>query len=301
MFWLGIAILGYALLAIVAIMDKHILTDAVQSPAVYTFYSTIFLAGALVVLPFGGGFLVGFDWIWAIVSGVSFGFALWTMYIAFLRGEASHMAPFIGGIVTLCSFIFGFVLLGEALTLPQIVGMIILVVATFLLSFEQTISTMGMHVGFLWGIASGALYGISHVSAKYLYESYDFLTSFAWSRASIALLGVALLASPVVRNEIGRKKKRKKREKSLSTLALVVSSKGIGVVAVILIQYAIAIGSVTVVNALAGVQFAVLFLLIVLFTLFSPRTFKEFMTRREIAVQSIAIIFVVIGSIIVTL
>jgi drug/metabolite transporter (DMT)-like permease len=300
MLWLFLAILGYFFLAVVAMLDKRILTKDVPSPAVYTFYSTIFLAAVLLLVPFGG-LLVGIDWLWALVSGLGFGFGLWTMFIAFRHGEASHMAPFIGGVVTISSFVFGYLFLGELLSQMQLIGIGILAAATFLLSFERTARRKGFHIGFVWGVLSGVLFGASHVSAKHLYDQYDFLTAFTWSRITIAILGVLLLALPSVRKALRKPKKKKQAKKGGQILALVAFTKALGVVAVVLIQYAIAIGSVTIVNALAGTQFAILFVLVVLSSIFSPKVFEEFMTKREVGLQTLAILLVVIGSIFVAI
>ena len=79
--WFIFACLGYFLLALVFILDKLILTKSVSKPVVYTFYSTIFLFGALLAWPFGVELLNDFDWIVAIFSGVTFGLAMWALFI----------------------------------------------------------------------------------------------------------------------------------------------------------------------------------------------------------------------------
>lgn len=102
--WFTLALIGYFFLAAVFVLDKFILTKSVHAPAVYTFYSTIFMLGALIALPFGAGFLQGMDWVWAILSGVAFGLGLWAMFRALGQSEASHMSPFIGATVTLATY-----------------------------------------------------------------------------------------------------------------------------------------------------------------------------------------------------
>jgi len=79
-------------------------------------------------------------------------------------------------------------------------------------------------------------------------------------------------------------------------IAIVISDKALGVVGVILIQLAIALGSVTLVNALIGAQYALMFLIIYLLTKLAPRIFKETFSRSEIAMQTVAIVLVIIGS-----
>ncbi|PIT86303.1 MAG: hypothetical protein COU33_03940 [Candidatus Magasanikbacteria bacterium CG10_big_fil_rev_8_21_14_0_10_43_6] len=299
--WLITSLIGYFCLALVFVLDKFILTKSVPTSSVYTFYSTIFMFGALLAWPFGVELLHGIDWVWAVTSGVSFGFGLWAMYIALTYSETSHLSPFIGALITV--FIYGLSsqFLAEALTGAQQAGIIILVFASFLLSFEKSRTGSGFHRGFLWGIVAALCFAISHVTAKYLYELYPFLTGFVWTRATTGLVGVILFASPAVWKTFKKKTPQQARHKAKTlgkrhAIGIVVSNKVLGVVGVVAIQYAIAIGSVTLVNAMVGIQFVLMFILIYLLTKFAPKVFQEYVTKRELAVQTIAIILVMVGS-----
>lgn len=298
MFWFLIAILGYLALALAFILDKFILTDSVDAPAVYTFYSTIIMFGALVLWPFGVTLLGGIDWLWAVVSGVGFGLGLWFLYIAVSEGETSHITPFQGAFVTISSYVLGALFLNEQLSQLQIWGIVLLVVASFLLSFEKSRKHSGIHIGFLWAAIAGFFFALSHVSAKYLYDIYPFLTGFMWTRATTGLVGVALLFSPSVLQAL-RTPKQKKEEQTVAkhyAVPIIMANKVLAIAAVVAIQYAASIGSVTLVQALSGVQFVLMFFLILLFTKITPKFFKEEFTVREIVVQSIALIIVGIGS-----
>ncbi|MFH1286980.1 MAG: DMT family transporter [Candidatus Magasanikbacteria bacterium] len=290
--WFFIAIIGYLLLAVVFVMDKYILSEQKQKPVVYTFYSTIILLVVFLAYPFGVDILHGIDWFWALVSGVTFGLALYTTYTALDIGEASHISPFAGAFVTIFTYILSSFVLSEKLSSLQLFGLFVLVLATFLFSFEKSKKFKGFHVGFLWAILAGFFFAVSHVSAKYLYDTYDFLSGFVWTRASTGFVGLILLLSPIVRKTF--KKKRKKVKISFAGVFAI--DKLLGALGVIAIQYAISIGSVTLVNAMVGVQYVLMFIIILLLTKFSPRVFKEYFTRREIAIEILALVLVVVGS-----
>ncbi len=301
MLWFIIALIGYLLLAVVFVLDKLILTKSVSKPVVYTFYSTIMMFAVIVAWPFGVEMLNGIDWFWALVSGLAFGFALWTMFIAVKKGEASHINPFMGAVITIATYITSYLFLAESLSPVQIWGIVILVFASFLLSFEKSRNGSGFHMGFVWAILAGIFFAISHVSAKYLYDIYPFLTGFVWTRFTTGFVGLICLAYPSVRRVFKKKQKTEKKQKKIPyakkhALGIVVANKAIGVVAVILLQYAIAIGSVTLVNAMSGLQYVLMFLLIFILTKLAPKVFKEYFTKRELLMQTIAIILVVIGS-----
>ncbi|MBT3817468.1 MAG: EamA family transporter [Candidatus Magasanikbacteria bacterium] len=295
--WFFVALLGYILLGIVFVLDKFILDKSVSKPVVYTFYSTIFMFAALLALPFGVEFLVGVDWIIAAIAGIGFGLGLWWMYKAVSIGETSHMSPFIGAGIIVFIYALSRYFLGEELTNVQIVGIVLLVCASLLLSFEKSNKHNGFHKGFLWGIAAAFAFAISHVASKYIYDVYDFFSGFIWTRAAIGLVGIMALAYPSVWKTFKKKKKEKSKVYAKRhVVGIVASNKILGVVAVILIQYAIALGSVTLVNAMAGLQYAFMFLLIIMFTKFAPKVFKETFTKKELLIEWMGMFLIVIGS-----
>lgn len=297
--WLVIALIGYLLLALVFVLDKIILTKSVGKPIVYTFYSTIYMVAAFATLLFGGGLLHGMDWWWAILSGVSFGFGLWTMFIAVQKSEASHINPFIGGVITIFVLLLSLVFLGERLGIKEIIGVIILACASLLLSSEKSKHNSGIHMGFLWGIISAICFAVSHVTAKYLYDIYSFATAFGWTKGTVALVGLFTLLFPSVR-ALFKTKKKKATKKAVSArtqgTVLIIVDKIAAASGVVLIQYAAAIGSVSVVHAMSGIQYVIMFLFILMLTRFWPRILKEYMTKRELIIQTIAFVLVVLGS-----
>lgn len=294
--YLLFAITGYFLLAIVSILDKFILTKSVNKPVVYTFYSTIFLFGVFLLYPFGVNLLIGIDWLLALVSGITFGLGLWFFYIAVKKGEATHITPFNGAVITIVTFFLSLVFLQESLSSLQIVGIIVLVFSSFLLSFEKSLKHSGFHIGFVFAIISGVFFAVSHVSAKYLYDIYDFWTGFVWSKGAVGFVGLFTLLYPSVRHSF----KKKKKEKTLAkkhALSIVMVDKVLSTGAVILIQYAAAIGSVTIVFALAGSQYVFMFLVALFMTKFFKKIFYEYFDKKEMTLEIIAILLVALGSI----
>ncbi len=294
--WFVSALVGYTLLAVVFILDKFIVTKSVK-PVVYAFYSTIFMFGALLALPFfGWGLLQGIDWLWAVVSGVAFGLGMWTLYVAVNKGEATHINPYNGAMVTIFTYALASYFLQEVLTSLQLVGIIILILASLLLSFEKSRKHSGFHMGFVWAIVAGLMFAVSHVSAKYLYELYPFWDAFIWTRATTGLVGLFLLAFPVVQKSFRRNNTEAKSYGKRHALGIVVFDKLLSIGAIVLIQYALAIGTATLVLALSGLQYVLMFIFVFLLTKFLPKVFKEYFTKKELKMQTLAIILVVIGS-----
>ncbi len=302
MFWFLIALIGYLLLAVVFVLDKFILEKSVDKPIVYTFYSTIFMLVLLFGYLFGAESLTVFHWSIAIVSGMSFGFALWAMFKALSYGEASHITPFIGAVVSIGTFVGGSLFLQEQLLQTQLWGIAVLVVASFLFSFEKTENHSGIHIGFTWAIMSGILFAVSHVAAKYLYGSYSFFTALVTTKATVGIVGLITLCFPSVWRTLKAdpSKKKNKKEKH-SAVAIILSDKVLGIVAVLLIQYAISLGSVTIVNAMSGIQYVSMFFLIYVMSTWFPKVFREYFTKKEFVVEVFSLLLVVVGSILLVI
>ncbi len=305
--WLILSITGYAVLAVVGIMDKFLLSQAKLPTALYTFYSTIFVLPVLLLVPFGVKFLhSGFDWSLALVSGVTFALAMWTMFVGFEKSEISHIGPLIGAATPLFVLLFSYLFLSEILTGRELWAVGLLIFGSLIVSFEKSKKHSGWHVGMLWGVLSGLLFAVSHVSVKYLYSQYGFLSGFVWTRAAIGLVGVFLFLHPAVYRAIFHisiwdriKNKFRLRqsygETKQNNLILVGTDKILGVVGVVLIQYAIAIGSVSLVNALGGLQYGFLIILVLLLSKFWPKKFKEDYATGEILQELLSVVIIVFG------
>ena len=285
-------IIGNISLAASAIFDKFILTKSVKSPEVYTFYSTFFFFALFFLLPWCAPVTVLGFW-WMLLSGVAYGCALWAMFIALRYGEASHILPFLGAVVAIAISAVSFLLLGEVLSTRVLLGILFLAIGSFLLSFEKSELNNGFHKGFLWAILAGILFCISHVSAKYAYGLYPFFTSLVWTKGLVGVVGLFLLLIPNIRKAIFSKSGTEESPKgSVSTIIL---GKFFGFAGVGFVQYATALGSVVVVNALGGIQYVFMFAFIYLLTKLKPKLFSEYFTRGEITMEVTAIVLMIIG------
>ena len=297
-----LSIIGYGVLAVVAVMDKFLLSQAKVQPALYTFYSTVFVLPVVLLYPFGVTNLAGFDWLLALLSGITFAFGLWAMFLGFEKSEVSHVGPLIGAATPLFVLFFSRYFLGEFLSGRLILACMFLIVGSLIISFEKCKKHSGWHTGMFWGILSGCLFAVSHVSAKYLYDSYGFLSGFVWTRAAMGVLGLLLLFHPAVYRALffpswfdKIKNKIFTYRQTKNNLWLVGINKILSVVGVVLIQYAIAIGSVSLVNALNGLQYAFLVIVVLIFSKFRPKIFKESYVKGEIFQELFAVGVILIG------
>jgi len=301
--WLILSIVGYIILAVVSIMDKYLLSQAKVKPALYTFYSSVFVLPILLAVPFGVSFLNSpFDWCMALLSGVTFALAMWAMFLGLEKSEVSHIGPLIGAATPFFVVLFSRLFMTEILSSRQFLAIIFLIVGSLVISFEKSKKYSGWHLGMLWGVLSGLLFAISHVSVKYLYAHYDFLSGFVWTRAAIGLMGIFLLCHPAVYQTLFFPKFIDKIKNIFfsatspsDSIFLVGVDKILSVIGIILIQYAISIGSVSLVNALNGLQYVFLIILVLVLSRFWPKKFKEDYSKGELFQEIIASAIIVFG------
>ncbi len=296
--WLPVAILGNTILAVVAIIDKFILSKSVAKPAVFVFYSTIFILPFFLILPFGltAGSVAQVDYIIFAISGGSFALGLWTMYTAIERSEISRIGPFIGALVPLCILFLGKIFLDEQLGANALVGALCLIGGSLFISLTGGSKAGRWDGGLVWAMAASLLFAVSHVSAKYVYDVYGFFSGFIFTKLPVGVCGALLLFNSDVRSLFNKKSTEIARKKSKKNpLLLVAFDMVLGVAATVLLQYAISLGSVSLVNALAGVQYGMLIVLTALISKLFPQVMKEDFSLTQIIYKSIAVIVVAVG------
>lgn len=305
------SLLGNTVLALVGVIDKFILTKAVPKPIVFVFYSTIFVLPVCLLLPFK---LVtfptaSFDYLLFAISGLCFAGGLWAMYLAVAKGEISRIGPLIGAATPFFILFLSRTFLHEQLSSYAFAALACLTIGSLIISFERKNNASAWHSGLGLGAVSGLLFAVSHTSAKYVYEHYSFISGFVWTKLPIGIFAVFLfIFSPTIRQVLFKKKDapataavQPGADSPLAKavvkyqLLLVGGNIFLGAAGAILLQYAIALGSVTLVNALAGVQYAMLVVLVAVISKFWPSLIQETFTRRDVIQKTIAVLFISMG------
>lgn len=293
--WFLAALAGNIMLSVVSITDKFLLSKSVPKPIVFVFYSTVFVLPLFFLLPFTSSLpTVWADHLVFALSGICFSLGLWTMYIGFQESEISHVGPLVGAATPFFVFLLSGIFLRETLTNTNLAAIFFLIFGSLIISFEKSPQHNGWHRGMAWGILAGLLFGISHVAAKYAYNVYGFFDGFVWTKVWIGVFGIAMLIfSPSVRAVLG--KKTKSSVKGAGQTLLIFANKFLGVAGVVIIQYAIALGSVSLVNALAGVQYALLVILVAALSKFWPKLIRESYSKKEIIQEVVAVLIIGYG------
>ncbi|MDP2918438.1 MAG: DMT family transporter [bacterium] len=288
--WLFFVITAHLLSAIVFVADKYILAREVKSPIVYAFYNGILSVFVFLLLPYVANFPERWV-IWpALASGVSFGLALIFFYRAILKNSTGRIIPLIGTLVPIFTFFLSHIFLAEKLSRNQFIAFYLLILGGILITAEQKRRNLFSRQGIVYGLLAAFLFAISFVMAKYTYEHAPFWTGFIWTRIGAIILALSIFLIPRYRRQIKSAPKRAGIKVGASYLAV----RSFSAVSFILLNYAIAIASVAIVNALQGVQYVFLMIIAIVLSKKLPALFaSEFKDRM--AQRIIAIVLITFG------
>lgn len=293
MSWILNAILSYFLFAIVALLDKYLISGSVSNPKVYTFYIGVLGIISLILIPFVNFFIPDLTTILlSLLSGALFICFLLGYYSALNLFEASKIVSAVGAFFPLFSFGLVFTLsAGKAvLSLNEIIAFIFLVLGGVLIVKEKETSLT--FKSFQLSFVSAFIGALSFVLSKYVYLAQPFWSGLIWMRIGGFLAALFLLFSKEIREAIFLNK----ASLEIKTTMLFLFNQALGAGANILYSFAINLAPLTslpLVDALAGFQYVFLFIFTIFLSLKFPRILKEEISKK-IIFQKIAAIFLII-------
>jgi len=305
MSWFLIALFAYFLLAIANLFDKFLVDNVLKNSRAYTFVACIFGLSTIILAPWflqwpGSGLLIV-----NLVNGAIFAIALWLLYESLRRGEASRILVFVGGMTPIFSLLFSYFLFKEQFSTNQWFGLITILLGIFLvatlpasrnylsrlsnkLKFNQGFNRGGL----LTALISALAYSLYFVGTKWAYGYQPFASAFLWNRLGAALFVLFFLFS---KNNQEAIKKLFYKSSPNKNKFLVVLNQGVGSLGFAMQNYAISLGSVVLVNALQGTQYAFLLIISAVLALLAPKLLKESFSGRILIQKIAAVVVIAIG------
>jgi len=257
--WLTLAVCGQLLTALSVLIDRHIVVRAphIGKPIVYAFYVSVLSGFVIVLAPLGIISLPNTHVMTlSLIYAGAFLAAIYFLYSSLTVSRASDAAPVIGSVSTIATLILAGLFLDDDVTAFLMFPVLMLAAGTGLIShFHFTRQAL------IYTLASGLAFGSSVFAFKLVVLEVSFLDGFFWTRMMSVVAALLLLVVPQFRKQILHGGMRA----SHTSKFLVIGNKMIGSVASVFSTLAISLGSVTIVNALSGLQFAFLYLFALLF------------------------------------
>lgn len=272
MLWIILAMAGYLLGALALVTDKFLISSRrLPYPAGYAFLTSFFSL-----------FVVALAWLeptpsdfttrsLSVVSGGLFIYGLYFLYASLEKHPVSVVIPLVSvvsAVVTLLPSIFILASGGGAgrNLLLSLLAFGLFVAGGFLIAFDLPVRGIRMeragHV-----LLAGVLLALSSMVLKYGYavSGIPFVGSLVWSRIGFFIGGCSFLLVPALRRQIvatahGLMASGAGRRTGL-TGAIFVSNKVLGGAGVLLINAAVYLGPVSLIQSMDSLRFAFVFLL----------------------------------------
>ena len=301
MTWIIIVVGAYLFGALSNVGDKFLLgSKRISSAPVYAFYVGVFGLGAFLLAPFGLSIPTGNIMILCLVSGALFLAGITFLYFAIERAEASRVVPVFGAVIPLASFILAAIFSIEKLALIQVFGVALLIFGGLLISFDLPLKLgkRKFFSGFYHACAAGLIVAVAYLMFKHISESGEhFITWYIWTRVGSLFGAVGLLFVPSWRknifNSFSAAKKNKKH--AAKTGGIFIGNKLVGGTGTLMLNYAIQLGSVTLINSLVSLQYVFVLAIVAILSRTRAHIFQEKLLFWDWAQKIVAIGIIAIG------
>jgi len=289
------AIIAHGLIGVSLIWDKVLL----KNPGTKNLFSYVFWLGAMsvfgvVLVPFGYNSPSFHMICLAFTAGVIHLVGVFFYYMALKRGEASEALAVMGGFSPLATAAIAFALLSKQMSGDQLIGFALMASGGFVMFISEKLPLKLLLPPVL--LAAGLL-GLVNVLEKVVYDQTNFVSGYVWFTIGTFVGALALLVPPSWRKQIfAESGEDKPRSRFWYFVNRFISGVGS-----FLIFYAISLAHPAIVDAIAGVRYAVIFVGALLLTKFRPSWLKERFGGWQLVTKVIATCLVVAGLVLVGL
>lgn len=310
--WIAITISAYLFGALAVLADKFLLgSKRIACSQTYAFYVGLFGIGALIFAPLGFFFPQlrlsvpgGNQIMLSLISGFFYMVAIAFLYEAIKRAEASRVTPVVFSVVPIATFIISMFLNLEKLNSTQFVGMAFLVFGGLLISFDLPLrlGKKKFFAGFYLACCSGLFFAIAYVMFKFVYNEQLFFNGFIWTRFGMFVGALSLLLVPKWRKAIfgSLSHAKKPKKQHLHTGGIFIGNKIMGGASSIMLNYAISVGSATLVNSMVSLQYVFVLALLAIFSRKYPKIFEEKLLFWDWMQKFGAILIIALGMVLIS-
>jgi len=292
--WIWIAILGYTLLAVEAVMSKYILAGRMRSWQLYSFYVGIFSVFSLGFAPFGIKWFGLLPFLISFLSGILLFLSLSFLFHALLRSSASRVYILFGTSSTIATALLAAILIGETISRREAAGIIFLLLGGAVISYKFYASRFFSH----WRGATlaGILAAFSLILLKNGYDSQTFVSGYITSRGGLLFAALASLLIPAFRQAVLSSIKKRKRRENIENLGGTIIAKTTAGAGTLLLNYSISLGSVAIISSLVSVQYFLTFIFALFLSFFLKDVFIERFSVLNFLTKMLGISLVTLGT-----
>lgn len=294
--WLIYALIGQFLIAFAIIFFKIISTKIVKNNLVYFCYvGIISFILAAILIPFIKFSLPNKpQLIFSFFTSVVFAIGIYFIIKSYSLVEASRIS-IITQLLPVFVLILATIFLDEILTSAQYIGFFIIFIGSVVAAYTPHIISK-KNKSILWYLM-GIIFFMSlyTVLAKHTYSIYGFWSTFILVRFFVLLYSIIIIVYLIESNQFILKKILTK-----GTLFLGLNET-LALIAITFSQYALSIGKASLVTVVRGTGTIFVLILATIFSIKFPKLLKEELSKKIIGQKIIAIFFIIIGLVFLSL
>ncbi|HEX5234836.1 MAG TPA: EamA family transporter [Silvibacterium sp.] len=287
-----IAIIAHSLVGISLVWDKVLL----QRKGMQNLLSYVFWLGAISVF---GLVLIAFGFHmpgWKVAGmGLAAGFcdlvATYFYYAALKAGEASEELAAMGGFTPVTTVLLAIPLLGAQLD-GQIAGFVLMTCGGFVMFFGEKLPYRTMLPRI---VAAAVFFGLTNVLQKIVFNEAKFVSGYVFFTIGTTVGALALLIPPAWRRQIFQHSENAPPKSKVGYFL----NRFVAGVGSFLVVFAVSRAQPSVVEAISGVRYVVIFLGAYAITTWRPSWFREDFTKRALLVKLAGTALVVAGLVLV--
>ncbi len=291
MHWFFIVLAGHLINALSFIVNKYFLGHIKIKPMGYAVLIGLASAGVIALIPFGFHPLPIRLATIALLSGILFIVALYCFFTALQADDVSAIVPVIGGMIPIFTLMLSWWLLRERLLGHLLLGVGALIIGGVCMVWGKRANKRKFSRELIFAFMGAFLFASAFVTNKIVFNETTFINGFIWARFGSLCMALVLLVSAQIRKEMIRIVRMLWSGKGI----IFVLGEGMAGVGSVLLFYAMTLISVTIVNALQGVQYVFLLAVSLVLSIFNPGLLKEHFSREVISRRCVGVALIAIG------
>jgi len=284
-----IAIVAHGFIGISLVWDKILLQrKGLQNLASYVFWLGAISVFGLLLIPFGFKMPSAISaWI-AMAAGFCDLLATWFYYSALKRGQASEELAAMGGFIPLATVLLSIPLVGVHIGGWAFFGFVLMTLGGFVMFLAEKLALSRILP--LVGLAAG-FFGLTSVLQKLVFNDTGFISGYVFFTIGTFTGSMALLLRPTWRSQIFEKSKDAPPRSKAGYLA----NRFLAGVGSFLAVFAVSRTSPSMVEAISGVRYVVIFAGAYAITRWKPSWFREDFSGRTLVIKTLGTVLVVAG------
>lgn len=271
--WLLFALLAPAIYAAVVFVDKYILVKEVKDYQAMPIYSSIIatVTGSIIWILTGFPLLSFQDTLIILLTGILTIFAAAFYFRALSDGEVSKIT-ILFQLTPIMTLILAYFFLGESMTIYQLFGFILILIATIGVSLNKGQKNFKLSSTFGLILISDLFWALALVLFKFVTETNSFAKIVSFEGWGIGLGGMILYQFfPSVKKAFLKTNKKLKKR----VLGIIFINESFYLLGRLLTYFAISLAPVALVSVVGGTQIFFAILCGFILTIVAPKIFQE--------------------------